>query len=288
MELTNNLQVPQRSSYWDNQKGILIFLVVLGHFTMAYEALRSITGGIYLFHMPAFLFISGYFSSKHTLQVTKIVRLCILFLGFNLILMVGSYGLHPENWNLYTVHLSAWYLLALILYRFTTPLLDHLGSTKSLILAATIGICTGAIPVRDSLCLYKILPLYPFFIAGFLFRQKNSLVPGHKNTKTTCLTVAILLITIFSGIMLMKTGVITFQQLLWIPYEHMREAVVRVYLYLVGFICIACLLYLTPAKRVPFLTTLGSNSLIIFVVHRPIVQLCDRFFPPEAWGSPKM
>lgn len=53
-----------RSSYWDNAKGILIFLVLIGHFIMTYRPLKAIFDSIYLFHMPAFLFISGLFSKK--------------------------------------------------------------------------------------------------------------------------------------------------------------------------------------------------------------------------------
>lgn len=60
-----------RSSYWDNAKGILIFLVLIGHFIMTYRPLKPIFDSIYLFHMPAFLFISGLFSKKSSLTPKK-------------------------------------------------------------------------------------------------------------------------------------------------------------------------------------------------------------------------
>ena len=47
----------ERSAYWDNLKGILIILVVLGHFFYAYrsdEMIEMIVEVIYVFHMPVF------------------------------------------------------------------------------------------------------------------------------------------------------------------------------------------------------------------------------------------
>lgn len=51
-----------RSPYWDTLKGLLILLVILGHCgTALSDGLLSV---IYSFHMPLFVFISGYFSKK--------------------------------------------------------------------------------------------------------------------------------------------------------------------------------------------------------------------------------
>ena len=70
----------ERSSFWDNYKGILIILVVFGHFI--YESAVALSGSfandlfkfIYAFHMPAFVFCSGYFSlySKQQFVFSKL------------------------------------------------------------------------------------------------------------------------------------------------------------------------------------------------------------------------
>ena len=56
-----------RIALWDNLKFILITLVVAGHFAdeiMDYTSIySSIFLFIYAFHMPLFIFISGYFHS---------------------------------------------------------------------------------------------------------------------------------------------------------------------------------------------------------------------------------
>ena len=82
-------KVKERSLIWDNYKGILIFLVVFAHFLYAHSVeypsgiVHKVVTFIYLFHMPAFVFISGYFGkSERSHSFESIIRLifCIIFL----------------------------------------------------------------------------------------------------------------------------------------------------------------------------------------------------------------
>ena len=58
--------VKVRKAYYDNAKFLLVFLVVLGHFIQSYihdnKIIFTLYTTIYLFHMPAFILISGYFA----------------------------------------------------------------------------------------------------------------------------------------------------------------------------------------------------------------------------------
>ena len=58
----------QRDYLYDNYKAFLIFLVVIGHFIEPaytnHEFLYTLKWFIFAFHMPAFIFISGYFSKR--------------------------------------------------------------------------------------------------------------------------------------------------------------------------------------------------------------------------------
>ncbi len=61
--------VKKRRDYlYDNYKAFLIFLVVIGHFIepayMNNNFLYTLKWFIFAFHMPAFIFISGYFSKR--------------------------------------------------------------------------------------------------------------------------------------------------------------------------------------------------------------------------------
>ncbi len=89
----------QRSAYWDNLKAILIFLVVLGHYILPVNRSgRSLTSAyywIYLFHMPAFVLTSGYFSKRYIRKgapnVGKLLGFLLLYFIFILLLWGGQF-----------------------------------------------------------------------------------------------------------------------------------------------------------------------------------------------------
>lgn len=102
----------ERIFYWDNLKGLLILLVVLGHYVeyaMPYKPLLSRAWtAIYSFHMPAFILISGYFLGRSTrnpvdrvpkmlgiyvlMQVLYAIRPLLYGKGLNIQLALPKYG----------------------------------------------------------------------------------------------------------------------------------------------------------------------------------------------------
>ena len=144
----------------DRAKGLAILLVVFGHLVSRqdptgvtwYEPLRI---AIYLFHMPFFMYLSGYvlfwsMSGRSRPQpwlagVSKRARrLLIPFFGFGLLTILGKLGavhlMHVDNvpqsvWTaldtllIHTAHspaLSIWYIGVLFVYVSLTPLLLRL------------------------------------------------------------------------------------------------------------------------------------------------------------------
>lgn len=59
--MQSNINLQKRNPYWDNFKGILIILVVFAHYLWAYRyqpVSNTLVRYIYMFHMPAFIFVS--------------------------------------------------------------------------------------------------------------------------------------------------------------------------------------------------------------------------------------
>lgn len=85
----------ERIHFFDNLKGILIFLVVFGHYALLVHAASPAMGGvyeyIYLFHMPLFVFVSGFFAKSIVkngrLRVEKIFSIVALAMLFQLALI---------------------------------------------------------------------------------------------------------------------------------------------------------------------------------------------------------
>ena len=74
------MKMKKRIALWDNLKFLLIIFVVIGHYTQQFradnETLQRIYVFIYSFHMPAFIFVSGYFAK---VEPKKIAVLNLLF-----------------------------------------------------------------------------------------------------------------------------------------------------------------------------------------------------------------
>lgn len=88
------MKVKERSLLFDNIKTVLIILVVLGHaleeISLEHEY-GIIRACIYSFHMPAFIFISGYFSGGTQTKVKKLLLIVGYLISYLIPFM--SYGL---------------------------------------------------------------------------------------------------------------------------------------------------------------------------------------------------
>ena len=84
-----------RSLYWDNIKGFLIILVVFAHILYQLKAgsetVNAVVDYIYMFHMPAFVFVSGYFGkSERSRNFSDIFKFAFLYFIFISIYYISS------------------------------------------------------------------------------------------------------------------------------------------------------------------------------------------------------
>jgi len=110
----------KREYFFDNARVLLIFLVVFGHVIQSSTAdskvVMALYQTIYLFHMPAMIFVSGFFAKgKWDINYFKnlLKKLMIPYLIFQLIHNGFNYwhgqsmkGIMEPNWSL-------WFLLSL-------------------------------------------------------------------------------------------------------------------------------------------------------------------------------
>ncbi len=100
----------QRDYLFDNYKVLLIILVIIGHFTEpSYrnnDFLYTLKWLIVSFHMPAFIFISGYFSKRELTFAKLFQKLVIPYLIYEFIYyFFYIYVLHKET-SLYLLYPS--------------------------------------------------------------------------------------------------------------------------------------------------------------------------------------
>lgn len=163
--------VAKRSVFWDNIKGILIFLVVFTHFMYDCrnnELIRNIVDIVYMFHMPVFIFVSGYLSkSSNSRSKESLIKLGVIYLIFNSVMMI-FFGVTERSFTAVTPYYSTWYILALIVWR---SMAEHISKVRYIVLWLTaIAVISGLWrDIDNTLAVSRIIAFSPFFMSGYLF-----------------------------------------------------------------------------------------------------------------------
>lgn len=161
----------------DTAAGALIILVVFGHAIEPLEGrlAESVLQWLFLFHMPAFVFLSGYVTrwASDTSMRTLATRLLFPLAVFSVIHMVLAAALtaqRPEL-NPLTPPWTLWYLLAIFAWRLAAPWLTRLPAAVTVTTCAALLV--GALDwVGSTLSVSRIVAFAPFFVAGLLWRQQ--------------------------------------------------------------------------------------------------------------------
>nr|WP_128376944.1 acyltransferase family protein [Streptomyces cavernae] len=173
----------ERDAFFDNAKYLTIVLVALGHawepltdHSRTAEALYMV---VYSFHMPAFVLISGYFSRSFDMRPDRLRRL-VTGIAVPYVVFEAAYSLfkrwadddpgHPlsllDPWYL------TWFLIALFVWRLTTPLWKVVRWPVPL--ALTIAVLASVSPdIGDDLDLQRVLQFLPFFVLGLFMKPEH-------------------------------------------------------------------------------------------------------------------
>lgn len=188
----------------DRAKGIAILLVVFGHLVPQedpagvtwYDPLRI---AIYLFHMPFFMYLSGYVTFWSGAATTPLnrwprlllkrgQRLLLPFFGFGCVILVAKliavHVMHVDNVPLdlgagldslflHTAHspaMSVWYIGVLFVYSIATPLLLRLPHSKLPAELPLLLVAVGLYLIHPPAILYmdRVCRFFIFFVAGGL------------------------------------------------------------------------------------------------------------------------
>lgn len=281
----------ERLYFWDNYKGILIFLVVLGHFLYSYAMGMDrglsdmIVTFIYSFHMPAFVFCSGYLSkSERSRARPALIKLLIYYLIFNTVMMLYDWLVDGGSISFLTPYYSFWYVLSLIAWRLGV---DKIAKVKGII-PLSFAIClvlgfwsefTNILSVRRTIC------FFPFFLIGYLFdAERFNCFIKKRNWKTILLGALFVLVVAIATISLMLVKNVTITMLLFGTYYSVTDAFMRVILIIIAMCFIFGMMLVVPNIKIPLLTNIGKNSLLIYFVHRLITLIYCEFLPTSSYN----
>lgn len=175
------IQEKERDALFDNMKALLIFLVVLGHLIRDFgydtELGNCLYKIIFSFHMPAFLFVSGYFAKYNPKRFfAKMIPLyvvfqCLHYLLDLVVILLHEGDLSSIHFQMFTPKFTLWYLLALMAYQLLLPVIDTSDFRhRALIFTAAVaaGLLMGLNPdSHNFMAMSGIVTFFPFFLLGY-------------------------------------------------------------------------------------------------------------------------
>lgn len=271
----------ERNSDIDKTKGLLILLVVFGHFLENYMGWYGDSSGpilsfIYLIHMPAFIFISGMFFNADKWK-DNFYRYFSIFILFQILYVIFEYVLFGGDifkW-LSTPYWIMWFMFTLSAYCLITPVL--IKHKMALLISVGLSLYIGLVGTDNyPFSIGRTLSFLPFFIMGVLYGKK---VWNVLNTKNYVGTYSL----IFIGILAAGTyfvdvkpawlfGVANIDQYYGSVFFEIK---VKLILLIASSLAIMSVIKLSSVLP-EFFAVFGKNSLSIYLFHGFVVILISR------------
>ena len=282
-------QTKERNYLWDNLKAFLITLVVVAHFLGTFPVNDLIFDGINYwintFHMPAFLFISGFLSKSYCndgkVFSEKNIRFIAYYLVFQVIFFIYLKLLFsPEKqFTLFTPNIGLWYLVSLISYYLMIPLMEKLPSYMGFSIVIFLSLLIGTEKNADTfMAISRTFSLAPFFFAGYYTPEK--LINLIRNFKGRYFvgTALIFISAATCVFFIVTTGLEQFPIDLFqgannyykMGFEPVKGILFKTIAMTLSFLSVAGLLMVFPGKRNIF-SYMGQNSLQIYIFHFSLI-----------------
>ncbi|NYE17060.1 acyltransferase family protein [Actinomadura citrea] len=272
-----------RDPFFDNAKYFAILLVVAGH-SLANLLNVPLAKGLYLFiymfHMPLFIVITGYFSRNWTFSGGK-ARKLITNVGVPYVVFEFAYSLY--DWLAGRNHLEisllnpyylTWFLCALFMWRLSTPVWQQIR--WPLAVATVFALLSYMSDLGGTFDIHRVIGLLPFYVLGL------TLKPVHFELLKKPIARPIGAVVLAAGL----AGsylVMNHMSRSWIYWKHanfelgvgnLTGTVVRIAMFAAAVVLVAAFLSLIPRGRYWF-TALGSYTLYAYLLHGFVTRLLN-------------
>ncbi len=252
----------------DNIKCFLIFCVVVGHMLELVYA----GGGyriIYSFHMPAFIFVSGYFAkySKRKI-VSSLIYPYILFQSLYLFFDASLINQDPQalKFQYATPFWLLWFLMVLIFYYLLIPFMEGTNPMLLMIVGCMVSLVTGFDQsIGYYMSLARFFTFLPYFILGIVWKQLKieKLLKSHlfRLLNVICVLATCYVLgkhTYVSNPMLYGSN----------SYANAEYTIlIKGILLLCGINWILFFMWIFPGTKIPGMSLIGKNTLTVFLLH---------------------
>lgn len=266
-----------RDPWLDNAKMALVALVVVGHtwtMTASSQLNSQLYDFLYSWHMPAFVFVTGYLSRGFTWtgpRLAATVRtLLVPYVLFEAAIVGFRVTVGDETYlkDLFLdPHWPLWYLVALAIWRVLTPILRPLPGA----VLVAVGCCLlgGLVSPEDNLYLdlARVIGFLPFYVLGLKTTPERLEIlrrPVVRVAGAVVLVVALVSIRTLDA--WASTGWLYYGSYETLGESGLHAMLLRLAFLGIGVVCALAFLAVVP-RRGGWFSAMGSATLVVYCFH---------------------
>lgn len=273
----------ERNAYFDNARATLIFLVVFGHMIQPFAAgsteIYTLYTWIYMFHMPIFIFVSGFFAKgasdkSHLWKLVK--KLLVPYLIFQVIYTGYYYMIGKSDWDagLFHPHWSLWFLISLFCWHVLLIFYKKLRPAIGIPLSFAIGIVIGYIePIGHTLSISRTFVFFPFFLIGYWMTEKHVQFLKKNIVKWTSVVVLAIAAVVIHLLPEIDTGwLLHSKSYAVLGVDDWYGGLLRLLVYVGSIVMAAGIAAWIPEKTIKKVTYIGTRTLYVYLLHGFFIQ----------------
>lgn len=253
---------------------------------------------VYAFHMPAFIVISGYFSRSFDMRTDRLQRL-VTGVAVPYIVFETAYSYFKRYANDdpgYPISLLdpwylTWFLIALFVWRLTTPLWKVVRWPVPLALAVAV-LASVSPDIGDDLDLQRVLQFLPFFVVGLVLKPEHFQLVRRREVR-------ILSVPVFAAALLFAYWAAPRMASSWFYHRDSVQELTAPWwtgpvmtpaLFGCSMVLVACFYAWVPRREMWF-TALGAGTLYGYLLHGFLAKgsrfwdWYDAAWVNTAWGA---
>lgn len=246
--------------------------MVLGHLLELCSGFGAMYRMIYLFHMPVFMFVTGYFAKSGWKSIADKAWMYILFQALY-ILFEGYVLRYNKTLDFCTPYWILWYMLVTVFYTALIPLYRAKSVKKRIVIlsvAVVISVAAGFVrEIGYTLSLSRFLVFQPYFLLGFYAKEQKLPSVGKRTFAGLLIGAVLSLGAVY--LPFVTTGLLYGSR----NYHNPWESLSRLLLIVVGCIWIGAFWGLKDRmkNRIPLVSAVGKHTLSIYLLHGFVARL---------------
>lgn len=271
----------ERNAYFDNAKFVLIFLVVFGHLIQPFvgdsSKVNTLYMWIYTFHMPAFIFLAGFFAkgSGNWAYIVKLAKkLLVPYLIFQALYTAYYFWIGKAAWQtgLFDPQWSLWFLCSLFSWHILLGFFRKMPAFWSVALAVVLGLGVGYFgEVGHTFSLSRTFVFFPFFLIGYWLTEEYMMWLKRRSMRAVSVIIMLAVGVAIYFAPDFNTGWLLASKSYGDLGMPAFGGLARLLVYLTSALMAMSVLVWIPKKR-GRLTHLGTRTLYVYLLHGFFIQ----------------